>query len=577
MAWLERWRSAADHPWPLLTKERPGVVSGVALLAVVALSAAASGQPPTFVYAGPSGVVFTVTDDGLSTISVGGKQVAGGGARLLDLRQSFTSSASAFAIPAPREKRLTRRSDTEVEVEHEQGDVRVRWRYRFADEDVTIAARVENNHVSEALKVAAFGLPTFSFGRSPDGQLFTHSPGYIEPNGGLGRFYWPGYWSRLGGAWQADDAFGYGLTPLGLGLSPHLFLGGSFGAPARQQGGAWRNQPLYLVPSPVPPGGARTYACALRVSPQRAFRHLLAPYKAYFDATFGRCRYRSDMRPVVMYSSGDAYHASPENPFGFNGLARRVDLPEGAKAFADMVIGGMKAARCQGFVAWALSGWDPRGAMYRTDFDVFPAAIEANLSSLRERFEEAGLRLGLATRPGEVTYRGGRTWDGTIRLSPDDPWHLEHQWRRFRRMIDAGFTLFYLDTFGHSLDDVKTARYLRERMGPNIQTYSEYHTDVSLLYSGAYKEVGYDKAAGRFHADQATWETFRWLVPEAQAMVVSRVNDADVPGGATAVSKFLLEQHMSPTIADYLVGSQAKALRGLVDATVDERGQWRVP
>lgn len=537
--------------------------------------AAALAQPDAFVYTGRAGVAFTVTGDGLSAISVAGRPVAAGGWRLLDLRQSFASSGSQLALGDPTDRRVTRVSDHEVRVDHQQGDVAVSYLYTFDDEDVTVRARVDNRHATEELRVAAFGLPTFSFARSPDGQLFTHSPGYIEPNGGLDRFYWPGYWCRLGGAWQADGAFGYGLTPVGVGLHKYLFLGGSFGAPARQQGGAWRNQPLYLIPSPVPPGGARTFACALRVSAQADWHHLLAPYKAYFGATFGPCRYRPDMRPVIMYGGGADYHATPENPFGFNGLSRRVDLPEGAKAFADMVIPGMKAGRCQGFIAWAFGGWDPRGAMYRTDFDVLPAAIEANVPYLRARFEEAGLRLGLATRPGEVTYRGGRTWDGTIRLSPDDPWHLEHQWQRFRRMVDAGFTLFYLDTFGSSLDDVKTAMYLREKLGPNIQTYSEYHTDVSLLFSGAYKELSYDKRAGAFHADEANWETFRWLVPEAQAMVVSRANDADVPGGAAAVSQWLLAHHLSPTIADYLVGSQAKALRPLVDAALDARQQWR--
>ena len=111
----------------------------------------------------------------------------------------------------------------------------------------------------------------------------------------------------------------------------------------------------------------------------------------------------------------------------------------------------MKQAGCQGIIYWGLAGWNPRGEMFRTDFDVFPPAIQRAIPVLRERFAEAGMTLGLATRPRQLTVRG--TWGAglDLRREPGGRQHLESQILiRFQRAIDQGFTLFYLDTFGDS-------------------------------------------------------------------------------------------------------------------------------
>ncbi len=554
----------------------------IAFAAAVIQAAGASVFPAepeeSFTYKSKEGVEYVLTADGISSIKVKGKEVAKGGFFLRhDFGQLFQSAATKVKIEPVGRKELKRLSDTEAEVRNSQGEASVTYRFAFSGEDVQIRARVDNANPSEEICMVGFQGPRFEFAQEPKGRLFSHDRSYINhpPHGGLKAFSHPGYWNRMGGAWLAGADYGFGLSPLDTGLSRTLFIGDNYSPELRKDGDVWRQGFVYIVPTPVPANGARGYAMTLRVSPNTDRWHLLDPYKIHFTKSFGECHYKADQRIFVQFGGGDDYHSMPDNPYGFNGPGRRVDLPDGAKYFCDWLIPGLKAADAQGFMAWAIQGWEARGAMYRTDFHIFPPAIAANLPYIKERFEAAGLRMGLCTRPGEFTVRYDQRSDTTIRINADDEWQLELLWRQYQKAIEMGFTAFYLDTFGNTPEDVRIMRYLRERMGPDIQTFVEHQCDVMMLYSGAYKEIGYDKKSGKYSADEENWEYFRWLVPGVQCIVANRVDDKDLPPGTEKPFEYMFRNHMSPMPMEYLIGGLAPELKALTEKYINDDGQWR--
>jgi hypothetical protein len=380
----------------------------------------------------------------------------------------------------------------------------------------------------------------------------------------------------VGGSWAADERFGVGLTPLATGPARTMFhWDRNWGIKAPEDDkGPRRLQ--YYVPALVPPGGARTYQMRLRVSTNTDWHHLLDPYKVHFLATWGPQRYKADHRPTVQFASADKFHVKPDNPFGFNGANRRFDLPEGAKAFCDWVIPGMKAAGCHGIIFWALQGYEPRGAIYRPDFDVFPPPIEANLPVLNQRFTEAALRWGVCARPGEIAYRADWTTDTTVRINPDDPAHIEMTAKRFKKMTDAGCKVFYLDTFGASLEDVNAMRQYRERLGPDIQTFVEHQCDAVMPYSGAYTEVNFNAETKQYGVliGLGNWEVFRWLLENPSCVVIARCDFRPV-GAEESVFRYLMRNRLTPMVGDWQIGKVAGELKALGAEFLEAPDKWK--
>jgi hypothetical protein len=556
---------------------------GSALVLALALAGAGSHgavadetNAESFVYASAQGVTYVVTADGLASIRIGDREVAGGGWRLANPGEQFRSVSNGVAVGAVAAKTWQRLSERHVRVSHVQGDAAATYDYTFDGEDVSVRARVENRHPAEDLPAVAFRGLTFRFDAPPTGIILDHGAGYIEPNGGLVAFCYPCWFSRVGASYARDKTFGVAFIPTNPGLTRHLLLWNEAYVPPGREPPRERS-PQYLVPDAVPHGGARTFLLAMRVSTNTDWTHLLAPYRRFFQANYGPVRYRADHRPFANSGGGCDYHADPGNPYGFNGLFRRYDRPDGMQLFCDEVIPALKAADCQGVMFWALQGWEPRGAMYRTDFDVFPRDIARNLPLLRREFHEAGLRLGLCTRPGESTFRYNAASDATQRINADDPWHLQMTWRRFQWAIENGFTAFYLDTFGNTLADVKIMRYLREKMGPDIQTYVEHHCDIMAVYSGFYEEIGVDRRNRRFYNGDAMWPYYSWLVPGIPTITQIRAQDSDLPEVGLSPRRYAFQIGISPMPHEYLVGSYAKELRALCTEFLDPNGQWKQP
>jgi hypothetical protein len=243
---------------------------------------------------------------------------------------------------------------------------------------------------------------------------------------------------------------------------------------------------------------------------------------------------------------------SPQNPYGYQSDFRRLDTVAGANRFCQVVIPALRNCQGQGIILWGQGGEDPRGAMYRPDFDLLPPPVEANWATIAQRFKEAGLKLGVCTRPRHMAVRQDWKQDEIIDINPDDAGHRDMLWRRFDGMIKKGCTLFYLDSFGDSLQDVKLMRWLRSKLGPNVLTFSEHQCDAIFPYSGGYSET-------TLHADQSPpryrlwtgerqWEIYRWLNPGAQ--LISRQYEVKgwPPKDLESVDHWLMVQKITPLL-----------------------------
>jgi hypothetical protein len=314
----------------------------------------------------------------------------------------------------------------------------------------------------------------------------------------------------------------------------------------------------YIVPQPVPAGGARTYAFQMRVSRETDWRHLLQPYREYFRATYGSVRYVVDRRPVAQYVAADSAHGGPgtDNPLGW--FFYRLSEKEGMRRFAENAVSLLEEANGQGIIVWALTGWNRRGVNYRPDFDVLPPGVIENLPLWRKMFEEADLKMGALARPGQIVTPVKWGKDGTVELCADSPSQMKGQTTRFSRMMERGFGMFYLDSFGTGLEDAMVMKKFREAMGPEAQAYCEYWTDVLMVYGGGYMEIMLNEEKDgyrEFWRRLPPWRIIRWLLPGAQVIAHTR-RIRKVPDGLQDPMEFLYETGITPMFQ--IVGGDAK-------------------
>ena len=291
----------------------------------------------------------------------------------------------------------------------------------------------------------------------------------------------------------------------------------------------------------------------LRVSPDVDWHHLLEPYRTHFQATFGPVRYKADYRWIATdYLNHSQQAVSADNPYGFHGGFRRIDTAKGAAMFCDKVVPGLRTGQGQGIIVWGQAGDDPRGGMYRPDFDVLPPEVETQWPTLAGRLHEAGLKLGVCTRPRDLAVKRDWKQDQIIPINADDADHRAMLWQRFDRMQKRGCTFFYLDSFGDSLEDVKLMRFLREKLEPNSLTFCEHQCDAIMPYSGGYSETTLDAQATpqkyRLWSGLRNWEIYQWLVPGAQMASRLFETKGKPAAGGESVYHWFYSHHVTPLV-----------------------------
>ncbi|HEY3324830.1 MAG TPA: hypothetical protein VGP72_30535 [Planctomycetota bacterium] len=540
---------------------------------------AAEGDESRLIYKTPTGTESEVTAEGLCRISFDGRDLAKGSWSAWNADGWFKGAGpNKVKARTIQEKSITVLGADHARVRQVKDDLLCTFDYSFSGEDVTISARIENNNPDEAMGVTGFSGLKFTFGKIPTGLMMNQHVSYFQAHG-VGLCH-PGHWSKIGGSYATDDAVGVGLSPWKTGLTRTLILWDyTDWNPDKREKLPDRN-PMYFVVSTIPPRGAQTFDLKMRVSPDRDWKHLLEPYREHFQKTFGAVQYKADNRWISTdYLNHSQAAISPTNPYGFHGGHRRIDTTEGTKQFCDLHIAALKENGGQGVIVWGQGGDDPRGGMYRPDFDVIPPEVEANWPTIAQRLKDAGLRLGVTTRPRDMAVRDNWKSDSIIDINPENEGHRAMIWKRFKTMMDKGCTLFYLDSFGSSYEDVILMRFLRGKMGPDILTFCEHQCDAIFPYSGGYSECTLDarnpeKCTYGVWSGTENWEIYRWLTPGAQ--LASRVYETKgkPPANVESPDKFFLSHHIT-TLLPAFDNKRAQALKGLEGEFLDEKGQWK--
>jgi len=548
--------------------------------------AARAAQPAQgeFVHQTSAKVAYRVTADGLASITHDRRSIATGSWSVFNAENWFKDGGSGKVQTG----KITRKAVAAIapghaRVVHERGDVTCTTDYRFDGEDVLISARVENRHPSQPLNIVGFSGLTFHFARPPTGVMPVQHISYFRAHG-VGRCH-PGSWSRIGGTYGDDGTVGVGTSPWATGITRTLTLWDYDDWSQGRRENVPRRRLMYFVVSPVPPRGAATFDFRLRISVNRDWKHLLAPYREHFVKTFGPVQYTSDHRWIATdYLNHSQAAVSPANPYGFHGAHRRIDTDAGAAAFCDKHIAGLKKADGQGVIVWGQGGDDPRGGMYRPDFDVMPPPVEARWPAIAKRLADAGMKLGVCTRPRHMAVRQDWTRDQIIDINPDDDGHRKMIWRRFDTMIKKGCSLFYLDSFGSSFEDVKLMRFLRRKMGPDILTFAEHQCDAILPYSGGYSETSFSLGSKgapaphyRLWSGVENWKIYQFLAPASQMTSRLYQGEHDIPKAPKTFQgpdAFFFSNRITPLIPINAFGRLEQTKRQQTKALTD-KGEWK--
>ena len=145
----------------------------------------------------------------------------------------------------------------------------------------------------------------------------------------------------------------------------------------------------------------------MRVSPDRDWKHLLEPYREHFQKTFGAVRYKADYRWIATDYLNHSQQAdlAARTPTASTAGTGGSTRPRAPRQFCDLSSPALKEGGGQGVIVWGQGGDDPRGGMYRPDFDVLPPEVEAQLADAPAAFQGGGAeagRLHAAARHGRA-------------------------------------------------------------------------------------------------------------------------------------------------------------------------------
>lgn len=573
----------------------PVLLGMIVFACLVELPHVSHAAETSLVYVTPRGVTMTVTEKGLSTIRKGFGAVVDGEWTAFNAESRFKDGGTdEVKVPAPTEKTITVISPKEAEVRHAGGDAVCVYRYTFDGDDVLIVCRFENQHASATVQTIGFTGLTAHFARPPEGVMPVQNAEFFKEQG-ISTMH-PSSFSPLGGGYAMDKNVGIGVSPANSRAVRTLMLWdyANWNTPERDR--VLERKLHYLVHSPIPPGGTLRVGLKMRVSPELNWQYLMEPYRDEFQKIYGKVQYKADgrwiatdnlveeekkdstrepRRPLPKRSDDDRSSDRQERR-----SKRGIDRSQGAQDFCDALIPRLTESNGQGVIFRGYGIMDGPQEAGLDEFNLLPPDVDDNWDRITEQFSSARLKLGVASRPLDVNIRANWTDRQSIRLNPMDPAHRDFIWGRYEQMIERGCTLFTLEGFGDSLEDVELMRWLREKMGPEIGTFAERPCDAVLVFSGGMSnatlktsssaglERGYRMALG-----EHVWQICQWLAPGAQLAgqlteIQGNLNDAlETP------ERYFYSRRIVPILplADF---KRAPAIKKLQPLYVSDNGAW---
>jgi hypothetical protein len=500
----------------------------------------------------------TITEDGIQSISVGGKIVTTRPSPGFPTHQGFYSLWNYHPDPhsasiGPVLHSTIASTPAAVTIADQCSNMAITYVYRLDGNDINFDAILKNNDSSPLTNIS-IALPTFSFGPGVTGNIKSWNSSYfvIYPQA----TFHPSVGSPLAVSFARDGNYGVALYCKSHFDKPTLF--NAFQT-AKGPGSVPPVADLTLyVQESVQPGAQLVVDVTIRVTTDIDLPTLLASYLRDFRAFAGPMRYRPDDRPWLQFAGIDSSFVTRQNPLGYQGDGRRLDLPSGIQRFEDMVWPSVGVTA--GTIFWQPQGWNRRGCQYRPDFDVWPAAVSKTLPSLIKWYQSNGLKFGLCARPEEIVTPAGPDTDKTIRLDADNAAEMATLLGRFDTVTKLGVNAFYLDSFGTDINSYHIMKRIRAHLGKDIPTFSEDTSDLMLPYSGVYTELnlpahGSSVRDGSVHwYDADTMAVFRLLYPHSTIIT----KGIDYGSGIPVPPARLARWKLTPLLSDF----QARQYRG---------------
>lgn len=534
----------------------------IALLALLSLAAAPASQPNPLpagsFFVSSNRIALNVSPDASIEVVHDGVKVGAGKLEAAEAESMFDANwKSHVPLGTYKITSLKRVNNNTLSMVHQYPELTVSFNVVVLVEDIQINVRVVNNSKSKRLNFLGVRLPIINFSRNATGNVNSWHWTYLRDNGP--DLMHPSYRNPTSGVFAHDDRIGVGLS-----TSSHLQKRSVFLANWQANDIIPKDSEfLFFCELGLEAGDGKSFDCTMRVSKNRDWKYLLANYANAFKSQFPPQTQAVDVRPWSFFASADTSWVTPSNPFGFDGENRRFDTSEGTGRFISNYVVPV-AGVCQGMMMWAPQGVHPRGAAYRSDFDIFPPPIQANIPRLVAACKAAGLRIGLATRPSQLIWPQTYTGDNVVTLDGRNADQLNALWRRFDAMIQQGYTAFYLDSFGRDYNDFLIARFLRGKFGPGIPTYSEYITDVMMPYTGMYGELLDAEGNLRWMSSQ-TMQILRWLSPQLPMMVKDMTGDVENA----------YKNKCTPCVIDYIAAGSAGELKRLNERYINANNTWK--
>lgn len=492
-----------------------------------------------------------ITEDGIQSISLDGRVVTTTPSAEFPTHQGFYSSLRYHpnpesAIVGPILHSSLTAAPTGVTVTDTAANMAMSYAYSLDGNDINLKATLRNNDPRRYSNIM-LALPTFAFSPGVTGNLKAWDPSYLVGNGEVS--FHPGLWSPLAVSFARDKNYGIALHCKSDFDKPTVF-------DAFQ---VWKTPgvaptiadvTLYLQDT-IQPGDQLVIDVTIRLVSNPDLATLLASYVHDFRAFAGPMQYQPDDRPWLQFAGIDSSFVTPQDPLGYSGDLRRLDLASGISKFEDLVWPSIGVT--QGTIFWQPQGYNPRGCQYRPDFDVWPASVFATLPTLIAWYKANGLKFGLCARPADIVTPMGPNADQTCTLDGQNDSQIAMLLGRFDAVTKLGVNAFYLDSFGSDLNSYHIMKRIREHLGSAIPTYSEYTNDLMLPLSGVYTELNVNPAGGQgpdgsvHWYDKDTVAAFRLLYP--QCTILTKGIDS---GSEPAVSPpTLAKWKMTPLVEDY--------------------------
>jgi len=517
-----------------------------------------------------SNLQVSITAAGLNAVMLpGGQQVLlpTSGLALYNAPTGFDPKTNPFgyAISDPPIGTLKSSSvagnPSQAQVSHQYPNLSATYLYTLNGSNIEVDIQITNS--GPEFHGLTFAGPTAVFSSTtPKGNLHTWAADYLFNN--CPAFYHPSVETPLQLAYAYDANYAVAIHSKSHALVPGMFNA----TPGQLISGQGTFPIMLFIDCVVPANSTYPVSLTIRVTPQTDIPTIAASYVSDYQVINGPQRYAPNDLPVIQCAPLSGSPPTPDNPFGYS-PARRLDVAADIPAFLAMF--APMANLAQSVIFW--QGQGLTDCEYSPNFDIFPPTVAANVPAIISGLKALDIGYGMLARPSSIVEQATFTTDEIVELDGDDANQVAALLQRFANVKTMGATSFYFDSFGNDLNSYKIMKQIWAALGPSVQTWSEYMTDILLPYSGQYCQLT-DNSGGTTWYGPETMQIFRMLQPKSGVVALWSAAVDSTTNMPPLTSDWYGQHKLTPMVNDWLC-AQWKLLVASLVGTYMVDGAWK--